>query len=102
MDIILVRTSDGKAHANVEHQIVRHSPDGFEWGYHGSGPADLALNILLHVSHQALAEKHYQDFKREFIAPLPEHGGTIKLKSIQDWLMAKIQEERNAAQKAQA
>lgn len=28
------------------HHLVVHSPTGFEWGYHGSGPADLALSIL--------------------------------------------------------
>jgi hypothetical protein len=27
-------------------EIRNHSPDGFEWGYHGSGPAQLALAIL--------------------------------------------------------
>ena len=27
--------------------IDYHSPDGFEWGYGGSGPADLALAILV-------------------------------------------------------
>ena len=25
---------------------VRHSPDGFAWGYLGSGPAELAKDIL--------------------------------------------------------
>ncbi len=29
--------------------IVRHSPDGFEWGYSGSGPTDLALAICAAV-----------------------------------------------------
>ncbi|MBT9252140.1 MAG: hypothetical protein KM296_00220 [Brockia lithotrophica] len=28
------------------HHVERHSPTGFEWGYGGSGPADLALSIL--------------------------------------------------------
>jgi hypothetical protein len=27
-------------------EIANHSPDGFEWGYGGSGPAQLALAIL--------------------------------------------------------
>lgn len=31
---------------NVVHHCVQHSPSGFEFGYGGSGPADLALNIL--------------------------------------------------------
>ena len=26
--------------------VTYHSPDGIEWGYPGSGPADLALSIL--------------------------------------------------------
>lgn len=26
--------------------VVLHSPSGFEWGYGGSGPSDLALSIL--------------------------------------------------------
>jgi hypothetical protein len=30
----------------LRQRIVYHSPTGFEWGYAGSGPADLALNIL--------------------------------------------------------
>jgi len=30
---------------NVPRLISRHSPTGFAWGYGGSGPADLALNI---------------------------------------------------------
>jgi hypothetical protein len=27
------------------HDLYNHSPDGFEWGYHGSGPAQLALAL---------------------------------------------------------
>jgi hypothetical protein len=26
--------------------LVKHSPDGFSWGYGGSGPADLARSLL--------------------------------------------------------
>jgi hypothetical protein len=29
--------------------IIRHSPDGFEWGYSGSGPSDLAIAICVAV-----------------------------------------------------
>lgn len=31
----------------LEHRVVRHSPDGFSWGYGGSGPAELALNLIV-------------------------------------------------------
>ena len=30
----------------LRHTIRYHSPDGFEFGYGGSGPSDLSLNIL--------------------------------------------------------
>jgi hypothetical protein len=58
--------------------VVKHSPTGFEMGYGGSGPSDLALSILVHYFRcfknspgvaRSLAEPLYQEFKREFIAP---------------------------------
>lgn len=77
----------GTAFINVPHAIVRHSPAGFEWGYGGSGPADAALNILLAVTgNREIAEQHYQQFKWEFIAPMPEEGGVIKRDEIIEWL----------------
>jgi hypothetical protein len=54
-----------------------HSPDGFEWGYAGSGPADLARSILTHalgLEGEAAENIHprlYQQFKFDIIAPLP-------------------------------
>ena len=52
--------------------LVNHSPTGFECGYNGSGPAQLALAILADYfadNHQALM--FYQGFKRAVIAKLP-------------------------------
>ncbi len=47
---------------------MRHSPDGFSWGYGGSGPADLARSILAdylgHIPHPAI----YQQFKYQHVA----------------------------------
>ena len=60
------------------HRICRHSPDGFEWGYGGSGPADLALSILTDAVGKELAEKHYQTLKWAVIADLP----------FEDWRIA--------------
>ncbi len=58
--------------------LVRHSPDGFEWGYHGSGPADLARSIVGDLLEEADPDPaDYQDVKRALVAKLPEKGGTI-------------------------
>jgi hypothetical protein len=67
-------------------EIRNHSPT-FEFGYHGSGPAQLALAILLDFTDdKQIAEAFYQDFKREFIAPLDHPGGTIIGNEIQKWI----------------
>lgn len=44
-----------------------HSPDGFNWGYGGSGPAQLALAIILKLTGKS---DGYQDFKFKVIAAI--------------------------------
>jgi len=87
-DINLKRKPDGTPEVNVPHAIVHHSPDGFEWGYGGSGPAELALNILASMIGQEAAQRDglYQKFKWDFIAVMPEDGGTIKATDVDVWL----------------
>ena len=43
--ILVERDEEGRVWTNVPHLVTHHSPDGYEFGYSGSGPADLALNI---------------------------------------------------------
>ena len=86
-DLILTRSPDGSAEANVPHKIVRHSPTGFEWGYGGSGPSELALNALAAMVGEERATRNdlYQFFKEEFLACMPFQGGTIKAESVMNW-----------------
>jgi hypothetical protein len=51
--------------------MVDHSPTGFAWGYGGSGPAQLALAILLEVAGKDLALRHYQRFKWDYVSQWP-------------------------------
>lgn len=87
-DIVCSRNKDGSTSVNIPQRIVRHSPDGFEWGYAGSGPSDLALNILSFFIGQEAAERGglYQRFKDRFIVPMPKDGGTIKKDEILHWV----------------
>ena len=51
--------------------LVDHSPSGFNWGYGGSGPAQLAFAILYdYFDHKDVAFNNYQQFKWEVIAKL--------------------------------
>lgn len=63
--------------------IRNHSPTGFEWGYPGSGPAQLALAILVDVfGYNKDVENHYQEFKDKVVGSLPKDKWTLKEKEI--------------------
>jgi len=102
--LVIRRGAGGKPQANIPFRYTHHSPDGVEFGYQGSGPADLALNVavfyaaLLGYRPQPQGEsaarlwdgQHvhpvawnaYQDIKREIVAKLPFDGGTIPPENI--------------------
>lgn len=91
-----------KVVTNVPRTVVHHSPSGYEFGYGGSGPADLALNVLnlfappgadglrpvrcyRHAASRTAWQLH-QLFKWKFIGPLPEEGGVIPGTLIRAWI----------------
>jgi len=81
---------DGQPFSAIHSLKVRnHSPDGFSWGYCGSGCAQFALGILLEETDQITAEKLYQDFKWAIISNLPEKSWTLTSEEIQKWLNQK-------------
>ena len=58
---------------NPRYDLVNHSPDGFQWGYGGSGPAQLAIALVADtIGHDYVAKLCYQQFKREVVAGLPD------------------------------
>lgn len=101
-DVVLERTVDGRPVANVEQREALHSPDGFEWGYEGSGPADLAFNVLLRFTHREEAYTLHQEFKRRFLAQAPVHGCVIRESEIRAFIQAhRRQEFHDVPQSAQ-
>ena len=71
--------------------VKNHSPDGFNWGYAGSGPAQLALAILLEVTNdETQALTHYHDYERQVIASITSQttNWEIEEQKIIAWLEA--------------
>ncbi|KPN29414.1 hypothetical protein SY89_00127 [Halolamina pelagica] len=90
---VRVRTYPGKQDLTPSRslEVVSHSPSGFEWGYGGSGPAQLALAILLdYTDDQEVAQSHYQAFKCEIVSQLACTRGdgmwTLTAGKIEQWL----------------
>lgn len=98
------RAPDGTARSSIPQRHVHYAPMGFDWGFGGSGPADLALNVLAlflpltpdatgvalrdgsSVSEAAWAL--HQQFKYDLIATLPRAGGSISAETIRGWITA--------------
>jgi len=68
-------------------KVWNHSPDGFNWGYGGSGPAQLALAIMLKLTDAETAKGLYQRFKWQFVAGWPENF-SIPVKEVEAWIQA--------------
>lgn len=88
-----IETNEGGIEKFPLHHFARHSPSGFEFGYGGSGPADLAYSILVHwfLSYKFSLEEakeeaaaHHQEFKRDFIAIEDKHL-VIADSDIKNW-----------------
>lgn len=103
---IILERNDGIVATNVPHLVIHHSPTGYEFGYSGSGPADLALNIVEAALNRLdwhggrikcydgdcfqLSWNLHQDFKSQFIACVPRTGSTIPWYTVIDWITERI------------
>ena len=77
---------------NPRHDLWNHSPTGFEWGYGGSGPAQLAMAILAdHCNNDEEALNFYQRFKWALIAELPHRSWTLTSQEI-DLVLQKVRD----------
>ena len=67
--------------------VNNHSPDGFSWGYAGSGPAQLALAILMEEFSLDFARENYNAFMRDVICGL-DMGNAFTLTSdrVRGWV----------------
>jgi Family of unknown function (DUF6166) len=73
------------------YDLWNHSPDGFEWGYAGSGPAQLALAIVACAGadeHWAVAL--HQKFKRDFVVKLNRFCWNLTLAEVRAWIVANM------------
>lgn len=70
----------------TRYDLLSASPTGFEWGYGGSGPAQLAIAILAHAYGDDVAVAHYQRFVREKISKLAKNEWALTTRDLDSWL----------------
>jgi hypothetical protein len=84
----------GRGMLDARLDLRGHSPDGFQWGYGGSGPAQLALALVADATgDDELAQKVYQRFKDEIVAGMERDSWTLGAGEIQDFARSLYAEE---------
>jgi hypothetical protein len=79
---------------DYRNDLRNHSPDGVEWGYGGSGPAQLALALAADVlGDDEKAQEVYQRLKFKLIGGLPHEGWVLTEARIRSAIDA-IEQER--------
>ena len=96
--IINVESSNGsKVDLNLRLDLRNHSPNGFSWGYPGSGPSQTALAILAHhLGDDETALTLYMPFKWHYLATLDADESWALTSEEIDGILIKISESTDA------
>ena len=74
--------------------LRNHSPTGFEWGYSGSGPAQLALAMLSHaLDDDVAAQSLYQRFKFRYVVQFAHEGWAMTRDEVRSAVRAIVEDK---------
>lgn len=93
----------GTAELPLRLDLANHSPDGFEWGYYGSGPAQLSLALLAHHFGDTEVGKqkalyYYQPFMELVVGRKTRDVGWEITTGEIEYLVKRMEENRNLHQ----
>lgn len=95
--VVVMYREDGKSDLlydlPLRLDVVNHSPTGFEWGYGGSGPAQLAVALLCEVleAHNVpeatcRAMWLHQQLKADLVCGFPDDGWSLAERDLIAWV----------------
>lgn len=87
------------AYLNPRLDLRKHSPDHFDWGYAGPGPAQLALAILADCLGDVTGQAFYHWFKHEVIALLPTKNFVLDVEDIRHWFFKHVRNSTEAIER---
>jgi hypothetical protein len=74
-------------------RVRDHSPEGFSWGDGGRGSVQLALALLLEMTHEDLALLWYQDVQSHIVGRLARDDFVIDSQEIVDFIVNEVKAE---------
>lgn len=79
---------------NPRFDLHNHSPDGFNWGYNGAGPTQLALALMADaLGDDSVAVLWYMDFRREVVAHFHDDDFTLPEEVIVEWMIQRLKDD---------
>jgi hypothetical protein len=95
--VVKVHGDDGtERELNLRLDLRNHSPTGAEWGYGGSGPAQLALALAADVlGDDEAAQDVYQALKFKLVGRLPRDGWSLTEEQIRQTIRDLPQREQD-------
>lgn len=78
---------------DLRSDLINHSRE-FNWGYSGSGPAQLALAILADYKGDEFALRYYQDFKTSVISNWQYNEWKLTGREINEWIHKRQVEQK--------
>jgi len=95
--LVWVEVADQRQQLPMCLEMRNHSPAGFEWGYQGSGPAQLALALVVDAcGPEYRSAALYQRFKERVVARLPRDAWTLTVEQVRD-VVTQITSELDSA-----
>ncbi len=93
--VVVIKSDHIAAPLDPHDDLVNHSSNGFEWGYSGSGPSQLAFAIMFEygkskfpkeIDAYKFAITYYMKFRDDYIASVQEPSFEISFDQIERWV----------------
>ena len=92
----------GEVELPLRYDLFSQSKDGFDWGYNGSGPLQLAFSMLYQLSDKEFSRAYASKFANEVIKTFPSRDWVMSGSEVLEWIKQQQPEKRGLQQEVQA
>lgn len=76
----------GEVELPSRYNLFSQSKDGFDWGYNGSGPLQLAFSILYQLSDETFAKENASKFSAQVVRTLESRDWILNATDVLTWI----------------
>ncbi len=76
----------GEVELPTMYELFPQSKDGFDWGYNGSGPTQLAFSMLYQLTNLEFAKENASKFTNDVIRSLTSRDWLLSAADVFEWI----------------